>query len=385
MLLTVNGATWCGVTGQFQCHCRKKIKTLTLLIFLLLVPGFVVIGVYLERKVSAFIQDRMGPMEVGKWGLLQLFADLIKLLQKEDIVPKAADRPLFLIAPVVIFVSVFAGFAVIPMAPELSGSGTALGVFFLLTILAVDVIGLLMAGWASNNKFALYGAMRAVSQIISYEIPLGLSVLCVVMLCQTLDLQVISFQQGIYSTDQVYLFGIPGLIDVSDVGGVFSWNIVRNPFLLFAYIIFFIATLAECNRAPFDLPEGESELVAGFHTEYTGMRWAMFMLSEYGMMLLVSLLGAILFLGSWNTPFPNMGPVRLADWTSGEPGTWFGYITGIFWVLSKAFLGVLIQMWARWTLPRLRVDQLMYLGWKVLTPVGLVLFFISGIWRLISV
>jgi NADH-quinone oxidoreductase subunit H len=359
---------------------------LTLLIFLLLVPGFVVIGVYLERKVSAFIQDRMGPMEVGKWGLLQLIADLLKLLQKEDIVPKAADRRLFLIAPVVIFVAVFAGFAVVPLAPDLSGSGTAIGVFFLLTIISVDVIGLLMAGWGSNNKFALYGAMRAVAQIISYEIPLVLSVLCVVMLSQTLDLQVISFQQGIYSPDTVYLFGIRKFgIDISDVGGFLAWNVVRNPFLLIAYIVFFIASLAECNRAPFDLPEGESELVAGFHTEYSGMRWALFMLSEYGMMLLVSLLGAILFLGSWNTPLPNVGPLRLADWTSGAPGTWFGYFSGAFWLLSKAFFGVLIQMWVRWTFPRLRVDQLMYLGWKVLTPVGLVLFFISGIWRLIGI
>lgn len=358
----------------------------TLIVFLLLVPGFVVIGVYLERKVSAFIQDRLGPMEVGKWGLLQLFADLIKLLQKEDIVPRAADRKLFLIAPFVIFISVFAGFAVVPLAPELAGSGAAVGVFFLLTIVSVDVIGLLMAGWGSNNKFALYGAMRAVAQIVSYEIPLGLSILCVIMLTQTLDLQVISYQQGIYASETTYLFSMRELgVDVSGVGGFLSWNIIRNPFLLIAYVVFFIASLAECNRAPFDLPEGESELVAGFHTEYSGMRWALFMLSEYGMMLLVSLLGAILFLGSWNTPLPNIGPLKLADWTSGEPGTFFGYVTGIFWLLSKAMFGILIQMWARWTLPRLRVDQLMYLGWKVLTPVGLVLFFISGVWRLIGV
>jgi NADH-quinone oxidoreductase subunit H len=180
----------------------------TLIIFLLLVPGFVVIGVYLERKVSAFIQDRLGPMEVGKWGLLQLFADLLKLLQKEDIVPKAADRRLFLIAPFIIFISVFAGFAVVPLAPELAGSGAAVGVFFLLTIVSVDVIGLLMAGWGSNNKFALYGAMRAVAQIVSYEIPLGLSILCVVMLTQTLDLQVISYQQGIFAPETIYLFGM---------------------------------------------------------------------------------------------------------------------------------------------------------------------------------
>ncbi len=243
-----------------------------------------------------------------------------------------------------------------------------------------------MAGWGSNNKYALFGAMRAVAQIVSYEVPLGLSVLCVVMLTQTLDLQVISFQQGIYSLEPIYLFGLKDLgVDVTRVGGFLSWNIIRNPFLLMVYVIFFIASLAECNRAPFDLPEGESELVGGFHTEYSGMRYALLMLSEYGMMLLVSLLGAVLFLGSWNTPFPNIGPLRLADWTSGEPGTWLGYLSGAFWLLSKALLGVLVQMWVRWTLPRLRVDQLMYLGWKVLTPVGLVLFFVSGVWRLLGV
>ncbi|GAB2784251.1 NADH-quinone oxidoreductase subunit NuoH [Rhabdobacter roseus] len=358
----------------------------TLLIFLVMVPGFVVVGVYLERKVSAFIQDRMGPMEVGKWGLLQLIADLLKLLQKEDIVTKAADRRLFLLAPFVIFAAVFAGFAVVPLAPELSGSGAAVGVFYLLTIVSVDVIGILMAGWGSNNKYSLFGAMRAVAQIVSYEVPLGLSILCVVMITQTLDLQAISYQQGIYSSETIYLFGLKNLnLDVTQVGGFLAWNVVRNPFLLIAYVVFFIASLAECNRAPFDLPEGESELVGGFHTEYSGMRYALLMLSEYGMMLLVSLLGAILFLGSWNTPFPNLGPLRLADWTSGEPGTWLGYLTGAFWLLSKALLAVLVQMWVRWTLPRLRVDQLMYLGWKVLTPVGLVLFFFSGVWRLLGV
>lgn len=358
----------------------------TLIIFLLLVPGFVIVGVYTERKVAAFIQDRLGPMEVGKWGLLQLFADLLKLLQKEDIVPKAADKWMFLAGPVIIFVAVFTGFAVIPMAPELGGSGAAVGVFFLLTIISVDVIGLLMTGWGSNNKYSLYGAMRSIAQMISYEVSLVLSVLCVVMLTQTLDLQEISYQQGIYSPQENYLFGMKFLqVNVSEIGGIFTWNIIRNPFLLIAFVIFFIASLAECNRAPFDLPEGESELVGGFHTEYSGMRYAVLMLSEYGMMLLVSILGTILFLGSWNTPFPNLGPLKLAEWTSGAPGTLWGYATGIFWILSKAFLLVVVQMWARWTLPRLRVDQLMYLGWKVLTPIGLVLFFICGIWRLIGV
>lgn len=359
---------------------------LALPIFLILAVSFVVVGVYLERKVSAFIQDRLGPMEVGKYGLLQLIADLLKLMQKEDIVPKAADRRLFLLAPMVIFASVFAGYAVLPLTPDLQGAATSVGVFFLMAIVSVDVIGIMMAGWGSNNKYSLFGAMRSVAQIVSYEIPLGLTILCAVMIGQTLNLQDMSFQQGIYAEETNYLFGLKVLnIDVTDWGGIFSWNIFRNPFLLIAYIIFFIATLAESNRAPFDLPEGESELVGGYNTEYSGMRYALLMLAEYAMMLLVSFLGAILFLGSWNTPLPNIGPLRLADWTSGLPGTVWGNITGFFWLFSKAMLAVLVQMWVRWTFPRVRVDQMMFLCWKVLTPVALILVLISGIWRLFMV
>ncbi|MGA0555502.1 complex I subunit 1/NuoH family protein [Larkinella sp. VNQ87] len=359
---------------------------LALPIFLVIAVSFVVVGVYLERKVSAFIQDRLGPMEVGKYGLLQLIADLLKLLQKEDIVPKAADRRLFLLAPMVIFASVFAGYAVLPLTPDLQGAATEVGVFYLMAIVSLDVIGILMAGWGSNNKYSLLGAMRSVAQIISYEIPLGLTILCAVMIGQTLNLQDLSFQQGIYAEEPNYLFGLKALgVDVTNWGGIFSWNILRNPFLLIAYIVFFITTLAESNRAPFDLPEGESELVGGYNTEYSGMRFALLMLSEYAMMLLVSFLGAILFLGSWNTPLPNLGPVRLADWTSGLPGTAWGNITGFFWLFSKAMLAVLLQMWVRWTFPRVRVDQMMFLCWKVLTPIGLILLLISGVWRLLMV
>jgi NADH-quinone oxidoreductase subunit H len=355
-------------------------------IFLLIASGFVVVGVYTERKISAFIQDRLGPMETGKWGLLQLFADLLKLLQKEDIVPTAADKWLFLPAPAIIFASVFAGFAVLPLTPDLQGSGAAVGVFWLLAIVSFDVVGILMAGWGSNNKYALFGAMRSVAQIVSYEIPLGLTVLCVVMIGQTLNLQELSFQQGIYSIEPNYLFGLHSLgINVTDAGGFLTWNAFRSPFLLVAWVIFFICTLAESNRAPFDLPEGESEIVGGFHTEYSGMRFALLYLSEYAMMLLVSMLGIVLFWGSWNTPLPNIGPVRLADWTSGQPGTIWGHITGAVWLLTKTYVVVLLQMWVRWTFPRLRVDQLMHLCWKVLTPAGLLLLLISGLWRLLMV
>ena len=356
----------------------------TFFLFLPFLLSFVVVAVYAERKIAAFIQDRLGPMEVGRYGIAQTVADLLKLIQKEDIVPKAADRILFLTAPVVIFTSVFAGFAVLPLTSGWRGSEAEVGVFFLLAIVSLDVIGILMAGWGSNSKYALFGAIRSVAQIISYEIPLGLSVLCVIMISQTFDLQEISYQQGIWWEDgQNYLFGIKAWgINVTQIGGILTWNILRMPLFFVAFLIFFVASLAESNRAPFDLPEAESELIGGYHTEYSGFRWAMFMLSEYAMMLLVAFLGAILFLGSWNTPLPNLGTLPLAEWTSGTPGSWAGHLWGGFWLLSKALLLVFLQMWVRWTYPRLRVDQLMTFCWKYLIPASLLLVLASGVWRL---
>lgn len=366
------------------------IAFLIVLPFLLL---FVVLGVWAERKIAGFIQDRYGPMEIGYYGIMQSVADLLKMLQKEDIIPTKADRKLFLLAPFVLFTAVFAGYATLPLAPNLIGSSAKVGIFYILTIISFDVIGILMAGWGSSNKFAIIGAMRAVAQIVSYEIPLTLSVLSVVMICQTLDLQDISYQQGIWLKAYAggyqnvnYLFGIKALgINVSDVGGIFTWNIFRFPLLFVSFIIFFIASLAECNRAPFDLPEAESELVGGYHTEYSGFRWGLFMLAEYGMMLLVAFLAAILFLGSWNTPFPNISAVRLADWTTGIPGTFSGNFIGFSWLVLKALLLVYIQMVVRWTYPRLRVDQLMHLCWKVLTPISLVIILLAAFWRLLMI
>lgn len=359
---------------------------LTVGIFLALVFANVVVGVYLERKVSAFMQDRLGPMEVGKWGVLQLIADLMKLIQKEDITPANADKPLFKFAPFLIFMAIFAGFAVFPLSPTLRTSATETGVFMLMAIVSLDILGIIMAGWASNNKYSLLGAMRSVAQIISYEVPLGLSVLCVIIISQSLDLQEICFQQSYLFSDKNYLFGIKATgVEVGQYGGILTWNIFRNPFLLIVFLIYFIAALAECNRAPFDLPEAESELISGFHTEYSGFRWAVFMLSEYAMMLLVSVLGVILFLGGWNTPFPNIGSLPLAEWTTGQIGHWSADVWGAFWLISKSYILIFVMMWIRWTLPRMRVDQLMYLSWKVLTPFGLVLLLISGVWRLLMV
>jgi NADH-quinone oxidoreductase subunit H len=325
-------------------------------------------------------------MEVGYYGIAQTVADLLKLIQKEDITPAKADSRLFKVAPIIIFTSVFAGFAVLPLSASWSGATFSSAIFFLLAIISLDVIGIVIAGWSSNNKYSMLGTMRSAAQIISYEVPLGLSVLCVCMVCESLDLQEISYQQSILGGQPQYLFGIESLgIETSAIGGFLTWNIFRMPLLAGAWIIFFIASLAECNRAPFDLPEAESEIVAGFQTEYSGFRWAVIMLAEYGMMLLVSILGAVLFFGSWNTPLPNIGSVTLATWTSGAPGTIASTLWGIFWLMSKSWFLVSLQMWVRWTYPRLRVDQLMNLSWKYLTPLALGLVILCGFWKIFFV
>ena len=333
---------------------------------------FALFGVYAERKVSAFIQDRLGPTETGKFGSLQTIADILKMLQKELIIPAAADKLLFMMAPAIIFIAVYLGFAVLPWGPGLAPSRLNLGLYYLFAVLSIETLGILMAGWGSNNKYSILGAMRSAAQIISYEIPAGFALISVVMIAQSLNLQTIAMQQGILSAEKP---AFAGFWDVSQIGGIFAWNIFRAPHLIIAFIIYFIASLAESNRAPFDIPEAESELVAGFHTEYTGLRFALVFLAEYSMMFLVSMIAVVLFLGAWNTPLPNMGVVQLATWTTGA-----GW--GILWIVIKTLALVGVQMWIRWTLPRFRIDQLMNLCWKVLTPLAFLCMLISGVWRL---
>ena len=337
-------------------------NTDTLLIIAILVPLLALFGiiavnaivmVYAERKVSAFMQDRVGPMgqgvglHAGKWGLLQTVADALKLLTKEDIIPGNADKFLFMLAPFIIFIGAFIGFVALPFGDEVLIADLNIGIFYILAVGSLGVIGLILAGWSSNNKWSLYGGMRSAAQIVSYEIPAGLSIVVVIMMTGTLSMQdIIEYQAG----------------------GIQHWILFANPFAFLAFFIYFISVVAETNRTPFDIPEAESELVGGFHTEYSGMRWSFFFLSEYANMFVVSGVAAAGFLGGWQSPI--IGYLNSPGW-------------GVFWMLSKIVFLIFIMMWFRWTFPRLRVDQLMNVCWKVFLPIGLINIFGAGIWTII--
>ena len=355
---------------------------MTFFFYLPLLLLYALFAIYAERKISAFIQNRLGPMQTGPYGIAQTIADFIKLIQKEDIVPGVAISWLFKISPIATFAVVFAGFSLLPLYANWPGAEMASGVFVLLAIVSLDVIGLLLIGWSSNNKYSTLGAFRAAAQLLSYEIALGISVLVVCVWSGTLNLQEISYRQGQYHTEPLYFLGIPGWWNVQPLGGFLAWHVCTMPLLFFVWLIFFIASLAEANRAPFDLPEAESELVGGIQTEYSGFRWAVIMFAEYGMMLLVSLVGVILFFGSWYSPIPNIGGLEFASWTNGTPGTWTASVWGGFWLISKSLLMVSLQIWVRWTFPRLRINQLMSLCWKYLVPFSLIFLLFTALWKI---
>jgi NADH-quinone oxidoreductase subunit H len=319
---------------------------------------YALIAILGELKISAFIQERLGPMRTGPWGIIQPIAEVVKLLQKEDITPTDANKPLFNLAPFVVFTASFAAFAVIPFSSRFVPSGINLGLFFIFAVSSLAVVGIFMGGWASNNKYSLMGALRSVAQIISYEIPAAIAILTIAMLASSLNMDEIIMKQSGWFWNW-FIFGGPG-----PIGKIFV-----IPFMLVLFIVYLITTLAETNRTPFDIPEGESELVAGYHTEYSGMKFAMFFFAEYANMFIVSALLTILFFGGWNSPFGNImnGPI------------W-----GSFWFVGKSFVFVFLQIWLRWTLPRLRVDQLMYVSWKVLLPLAFVCFFAASLWVMLS-
>ena len=326
---------------------------------------FTLFAVWLERKVSAHMQDRLGPMRVGYHGSLQTLADFLKLLQKEDIVASATDKALFNIAPYLVFVGTFLAYAMLPFTSIYIGSNADVGIFFILAASGFVVAGLLMAGWGSNNKYSLYGAMRSAAQIVSYEIPTALVVLTMLMFYGTMSLSDISAQQ----TELIWNWGILG----GALIGVAKFLII--PFIFVAFIILFISSLAETNRTPFDLPESESELVAGFSTEYSGVKFAMFFLAEFANMFLVSGVLVVFFFGGYQSPFGYVGNLLGMEWL--VP------IEQIFWFISKGLFFVFVQMWLRWTLPRVRVDQLMTICWKYLIPYAFFNLLIVGLILLI--
>ncbi|UAC47912.1 NADH-quinone oxidoreductase subunit NuoH [Bacillus aquiflavi] len=304
-------------------------------VFLFIVLGFVAYAILAERKVMGFMQLRHGPNQVGgRWGLLQSVADVLKLLLKEDTIPKAADRPLFIIAPVIAFAPAFMVLATLPFTDKFQFADIGVGFLYYIAISGLTVVGVVTGSWASNNKYALLGGMRAAAQMISYEIPLVMSVLGVVFLAGSLNLNDIVLAQEK------------------------AWFILLQPV---AFIVFLIASVAELNRAPFDLPEAESELISGFHVEYSGFRWAFFMLSEYVYVFAMASLTTILFLGGW-LPLPFLG-----------------FIPGAVWFALKFSLVFFLLMWFRITFPRLRGDQLMEFAWKVLLPVALANIFLTAI------
>ncbi|MBC8121366.1 MAG: NADH-quinone oxidoreductase subunit NuoH [Gemmatimonadaceae bacterium] len=322
---------------------------LPMLVIIVSVLTGVIATVWAERKWSGMMQQRYGPTIIGLGGSIQGAADGVKLLLKEDITPVKADPLLFVMGPIVVSIPVFFAYLVIPFGQGLVLSDITIGVFFVIAISSIAPIGALMAGYASNNKYALLGGLRAAAQSISYEIPLALSVLAIVMMSNSLSTIDIVAQQTPL--------------------GILSWNIWRQPI---GFVIFLISALAETERAPFDLPEAESELVAGHHTEYSGMKFALFYLAEYANLILASLWASLLFLGGWGFPVPLEAIAGLIGVEVTSPGFQvFAALVGISMTILKATFFIFLAILARWTLPRVRIDQLLDLGWKFLLPVAL--------------
>lgn len=315
--------------------------------------GFVLplvpLTVWLERRVWSRIQSRIGPNRVGPQGVLQGIADGIKNLLKEDIIPDAADRPLFAFAPYLLVWGFVATFVVIPFSSALIIADLNVGILYLVAVTALVVVGVLMAGWASNNKWSLIGGIRSAAQIVSYEIPAGLAILPPVLLAGTLSMQGIIRAQG---------------------WAPWEWFVFYNPFTFVSAVVFYVAALAEGNRTPFDLPEAESELVAGFATEYSGMRFALFFLAEWGNLYVIGAVMTTLFLGGWQVPAwtENVVLLNLSQFA-------------VFFL--KAYFWALVAMWIRATLPRVRVDQLMSLCWKYLVPIGFINLIGTAVWMVI--
>jgi NADH-quinone oxidoreductase subunit H len=341
--------------------------TLAALVQIVLIVNLVAVGallfIWLERKVSGRIQDRLGPTRVGgRFGWLQTLADGLKLLTKEDLMPDGADEFLFKIAPYVSFCASLTAFMAIPFAGgdyPFVALHLNVAVFFILAVLGLEVFGVILAGYSSASKWSLFGAMREAAQVVSYEVPLGMCAVVPVLLAGSMDLVVIGDRQA----------------------GFFSnWYVFHDPFTFVIFWVYVTCATASVNRAPFDLAEAESELVAGFHTEYSGLRWSFFFMAEYGSMLAVSLLASILFLGGWHGPIPVASALGLTF----EHGYWFGFagnVLGTMNIITKGVIGVTVMMWVRWTLPRLRIDQVITTCLKYCVPIAAIAFLGATWWQ----
>ena len=325
---------------------------IVIVLVMAVVLGHVAYLTYFERKILGHMQDRLGPMEVGFHGLLQPVADGLKLFFKEDIIPTGANKIIFSLAPIITLVPALIGFAVIPFGRDETNlfglnlkpyvSDLNIGILYLLAVASVGAYGVLLGGWASNSKYALLGGLRSAAQVISYELTLGLSLVGVLLMAGSLSMVQITEGQA---------------------GGIWNWYLFALPFpQVFAFTVFVISAIAETNRLPFDLPEAESELVAGFFTEYSGMRFAFFFMAEYANMILVSSIATVMFLGGWQAPFEFLE-----------------FIPPVVWFLIKVYACLFFFFWVRATLPRLRYDQLMRFGWKVMLPIVLANVLISSI------
>ncbi len=313
--------------------------TLIGVLFLLFIALFGLLLVYLERKVCAAFQQRLGPMRVGPWGLLQTIADFVKLLMKELITPKSVDKFLYNLAPFIVIIVPFLTISVIPFAPGLQALDFDIGIFFVTAVSSVGVIGVLLAGWASNNKYSLIGGMRSGAQIISYELSVGMSLITMVIMAGTMQIsEIVELQRG-------------------------GWFLFKGHIPAFiAFIVFVIAGTAETNRGPFDLAEAESELTAGFHTEYSGIKFAFFFLAEYINLFIVAAMATIVFFGGWM-------PFHIGGWEGFN--NVMDFIPGLIWFFMKVFGIIFLIMWFKWTFPRLRIDQILTLEWKYLLPINL--------------
>jgi NADH-quinone oxidoreductase subunit H len=312
----------------------------------------VLVMIYAERRVSAFMQDRVGPNRVGFKGVLQPIADGIKFLMKEDLVPERVDKPIFILAPAILLIPALMTFAVIPFGSPINLFGREIalqvadvnvGILYVLALTSISVYGIVLAGWSSNNKYSLLGGLRSSAQLISYELAMGLAVVSIILLAGSLRLNdIITDQQGSF----------------------LSWNIFRQPL---AFLIFLIAVYAETNRLPFDLSEAEQELVGGYHTEYSSMKFAMFFMAEYANMITAAALTVTLFFGGWDVPLLDEGSLGL-----------FGALLSVLSFILKVAFFLFLFIWVRWTFPRFRYDQLMRLGWKVMLPLALFNIFLTG-------